>query len=317
MNRFLALLAMLALFPATLFGAQTVNRIVAVVNTDIITQYQIEQELEKRQMGAEAQALMAPEQLSELRQRALNSLIEETLVQQRVKELGLEVSQEEIEAAIGDVLLQNQLTREELIEALSLQGMEFDAYQEKLREQILRFKLLGREVKSKVDVTQQELLDYFREHIEDYRQKPMVHLARITFPLPERPSGEEVEAVRARAREAQERVRGGEDFLALLADYSGDGRAQGGDMGRFAEEELTAAFAEAVKGLTTGEVSEPVETPEAFHLFKVLERDTGSVRQFDAVKDEIAKTLTEQKTDGAFKSWAEGLRKSARIDIRE
>ncbi len=317
MHRFLALLLMLALFPATLYAAQTVNRIVAVVNAEVITQYQIDRELEKRKMGAEAQARLSSGDLDELRQRALNSLIEETLVRQRVKELGLEVSQEEIEAAINDVLLQNQLSREELIEALSLQGMEFKAYQENLREQILRFKLLGREVKSKVDVSQQELLDYFREHIDDYRQKPTVHLARMTFPLPDRPGPAEVESVRSLAVEARDRMRDGADFLAVLADYSGAGRAQGGDMGKVAEEELTAAFADAVKGLTAGEISEPVETPGAFHLFKVVERNAGSVRQFDAVKDEIAKTLTEQKTDGAFKSWAESLRKSARIDIRQ
>ena len=65
------------------------------------------------------------------------------------------------------------------------------------------------------------------------------------------------------------------------------------------------AFEQAIKPLGAGEVSEPVETPEGIQLFKVLERQTGSIRQFDAVKGEISKILTEKKTDEAFKTWAE------------
>ncbi len=316
MTRFLALLTVFMLFSGAWAQAETVNRIVAVVNKDIITQYQIDHELEKRQ-GKDAVAQLSSEKLGELRERALNSLIEETLVQQRVKELNIEVGEDEIEAAIGDVLLQNQLTRDELTEALKLQGMSFEVYRRNLREQILRFKLLGREVKSKVDVTHQEILDYFREHIEDYRQKPMLHLARITFPLPDKPTPARIDEVRALANEARSRLNQGEDFFAVQLAYAAEQRAEGGDMGTFAEGELTPAFDRAIKDLAEGQVSELVETPDGLHLFKVLSRQAGSVRQFDAVKDEISKTLTEQKTDAAFKTWAEGLRKTAYIDIRQ
>ena len=68
---------------------------------------------------------------------------------------------------------------------------------EVITQQILRFKLLGHEVKDKVDVTNQELLDYFREHIDDYRTKASVHLARMSFPLPDNPTPQQIAAVRA------------------------------------------------------------------------------------------------------------------------
>ncbi len=316
MNRFFALSTLLLLVLCPLAQAETVNRIAAVVNNDIITIYQVDRELEKRQFGEGGLAKLSPQALDEVRQRALSSLIEETLVEQRVKELGIAVTGDEIEAAIGDVLMQNQLTRAELIEALKLQGMDFDVYQDNLRKQILRYKLLGREVKSKVDVSNQEMLDYFREHIEDYRQNPTMHIARIGFPLPEKPSSAQVEATRSTAAGALARLQAGEDFFVLLLEYSTDQSAEGGDMGTFGAGELTPAFDRALTGLEEGAVSGLVETPDGIHILKVLGRQAGSVRQFDAVKGEISKTLTEQKTDEAFKSWAEGLRKSAYIDVR-
>ena len=171
-------------------------------------------------------------------------------------------------------------------------------------------------MKSKVDVSSQEILDYFRTHIEDYRQKPTMHIGRISFPLPEKPSTAQIDEVRGLAAEALAKLQAGEEFFSVLLEYSSVQRAEGGDMGTFGVGELTPAFDRALEGLDEGAVSGLVETPEGFHIFKLIGRQEGSVRQFDAVKDEISKTLTEQKTDEAFKSWAEGLRKSAYIDIR-
>jgi peptidyl-prolyl cis-trans isomerase SurA len=316
MKRFFTFSIILLLLLGSLVQAEVVNRIAAVVNNDIITVYQVDRELEKRQFGDGGLNQLSPQVLDEVRQRALASLIEETLVQQRVKELGIAVTDQEIEAAVGDVLLQNQLTRDELIEALELQGMDFEVYRDNLRKQILRYKLLGREVKSKVDVSSQEILDYFRAHIDDYRQKPTMHIARISFPIPANASPSQIDGVRSMANEALAKVQSGEEFFSVLLEYSTTQRAEGGDMGTFGVGELTPAFDRALDGLAEGEISGLVETPDGFHLLKLIDRQEGSVRQFDAVKGEITKTLTEQKTDEAFKSWAEGLRESAYIDVR-
>jgi peptidyl-prolyl cis-trans isomerase SurA len=315
MKLFFTFLTILLLL-CPLAQAETVNRIAAVVNSEIITLFQVDRELEKRQFGDGGLGQLSPQALGEIRQRALSSLIEETLVQQRVKELGIAVTDDEVEAAIGDVLMQNQLTRDELIQALQLQGMDFDVYRDNLERQILRYKLLGREVQSKIDVSNQEMLDYFREHIEDYRQQPTMHIARIGFSLPEKPSADQVAAVRSTATQALARLQAGEEFFAVLSQYSADQRAEGGDMGTFGVGELTPAFDRALEGLEDGELSGLVETPDGFHILKLLGRQTGSVRQFDAVKGEISKTLTEQKTEAAFKAWAESLRQSAYIDVR-
>jgi len=308
-----AVLLLMCLVPAR---AETVSRIAAVVNDEIITTYQLEKKVAERLSGQATGKELSAEERDTLRRGILSEMVEEALVRQRIAELGLKVSDDEIEAAIQDVQRQNKLTREQLVQALQYEGLAFDDYRENLRKQILRFKLLGREVQSKVEVTNQEIRDYFREHIDDYREPPFVRLNSITFPVPEKATPAQTEAVRAKAEEALEQLRHGEEFYTVLLSYSADQSANGGDLGSFREGELTPAFERAVRGLKEGEVSGVIETPQGFHILQVATRSSGTIRQFDAVKGEIEKTLAERKTEERYKEWAQGLRKNAYIDIR-
>ncbi|BCR02971.1 chaperone SurA [Desulfuromonas versatilis] len=308
----LALAAVLAL--ALNARGEIVNRIAAVVNDQIISTHQLDKELTARR-GPGWLSLPAAQQET-LRRETLPGLIEETLVQQRIAELGLKVSDDELEAAIQDVQRQNKLTREQLMQALEAQGMSFTDYQENLRKQILRFKLVGREVQSKVEVTSQELRDYFRDHIDEYREAPYLALSRISFLIPKGADSGQIDALHAKAEQALARIRGGEDFHEVLLAFVAENSAEGGDMGTFAEGELTATFEEAVRGLAQGEVAPLVESVDGFHILKVTEKSPGKIRQFDEVKGEIEKALKERKSEEGFKTWAEGLRKNAYVDIR-
>lgn len=316
MKRLLLLVAMLLLAPLSGVRAETVSRIAAVVNDELITTHQLDRKVAER-LTAEAGGQTLPaEKTDALRRSVLSELVEEALVRQRIDELGLKVTDEEIEAAIQDVQKQNKLTREQLVQALQFEGMTFEAYRENLGKQILRFKLLGREVQSKVEVTNQEIRDYFRAHIDDFREPAYVRLARLTFPLPAKATAVQIEAVRTKAEAAHARLRQGEDFYSVLLSSTADQSAEGGDLGSFKAGELTAAFERAVQDLKEGEVSAVIETPDGFHILRVEERSPGKIRQFDAVQDEIQKAIADQKTEVRFKEWAQGLRKSAYIDIR-
>jgi peptidyl-prolyl cis-trans isomerase SurA len=316
MKRLLIVVAMLLLAPLSNVWAETVSRIAAVVNDDLITTHQLDMKVAERlRAEADGQKLSAGE-MDALRRSVLSELVEEALIRQRIDELGLKVADDEVEAAIQDVQKQNKLTREQLIQALQLEGMTFDAYRENLVKQILRFKLLGREVQSKVEVTNQEIRDYFRAHIDEFREPAYVRLARISFPLPAKATAVQIEAVRAKAEEAIARLRKGEDFYSVLLASTADQSAEGGDLGTFKAGELTAAFEKAVQGLKEGEVSAVIETPDGFHILRVEELSPGKIRQFDAVQGEIQKAIADEKTEARFKEWAQNLRKNAYIDIR-
>jgi peptidyl-prolyl cis-trans isomerase SurA len=293
--------------------AETVSGIAAVVNDRVVTTHQLDQAVAAALEGKPEPGQM---ELANLRSQLLSRLIEDSLVEQKIAELGLKVSDEEVEAAIDDVQKQNQLTREQLVAALQAQGMDFADYKENLRKQILRFKLIGREVQSKVEVTNQDELDYFREHIDDYREAPYMRISRITFPVPANAAATEREAIRSKAEQARQRLVAGEELEAVLKAYTGEG-AEGGDMGIFKEGELSKVFDQAIRNLQQDQVSELVDGPKGnLYLFKVDVRKPGSIRKFDTVKGEIEQTLLKQKREERFKEWAQGLRKAAYIDIR-
>ncbi len=295
-------------------SAVVVSRIAAVVNKDIITTHQLDQKLQAQLAKKERQP--SPAQLGALRQELLSRMIEETLVQQRIKALNLSVSDDEVETALLDVQQQNQLTREELEEAVLVQGLEFDTYLDNLRQQILRYKLIGEEVRSQVDVPEREVVEYYRAHLDDYRLAPEVQLSAITFPVSEKASYQERQQILKVAGEALSRLQQGEELDQVAASYNETYGATGGELGRFVYGELVPEFVVAINGVETGSFSEPVAVAGGVHLLRVDDRFPGGLRQFDAVKFEIHQLILDQKTDARIKEWTRALKVKAFIDIR-
>lgn len=314
-NRLLALLAVsLCLAALSTAQAEMVSRIAAIVNSDIITTYELDQALNSQLAKADKPPSAA--QLGALRKELLSRLIEERLVQQRIRELGLQVGEDEIDNAILDVQKQTRLTREQLEQAVQAQGMTFAAYRDNLRKQILRYKLVGKEVRSKVDVSEQEVRDYYRAHLEEYRLPPTVTLSIMSFPVPEKAGVVERESIRQAAREALERLRAGEALEQVADAYRDSFGASASNLGTIAEAELTPAFTLAIAGVEKGGLGTLAETDRTIVLLRVDERTASGLRQFEAVRPEITQVLTDQKTDGRIKEWTQSLKQQAYIDIR-
>lgn len=251
-----------------------------------------------------------------MREQYLDRLIDETLVLQQIEELGLTVADAEVDEAIRDVQRNNKLTEEQLTKALESQGMSFDAYKAKLKDQILHFKLIGRQVQSKVEVSDTEIRNYFRAHIDEYREPPYVSLSNLIIRLPQQVGQQEIDEARTLADKTLERLKQGEDFEAVLDELTDAGLAQGGKMGRFKEGELSPDILEALNGLSPGDYSEPVENLAGFLVFKIDDRTPGRIRQFDQVKVEIKQMLLDEDREREFKRWSTTLKKKAYIDIR-
>jgi len=295
-------------------SAQVVSRIAAVVNKDIITTYQLDQKLQEQLAKKERQP--SPAQLGALRQELLSRMIEETLVQQRIRVLNLTVSEEEVETALLDVQQKNQLTREALEDAVQAQGLEFDAYRENLSKQILRYKLIGEEVRSQVDVSEGEVVEYYRAHLDDYRMAPEVQLSAITFPVSAKASDQERQQIRKIADEALALLRQNQELDQVASQYNATYGATGGELGLFVYEELVPEFVEAINGVADGSFSEPVQTAAGIHLLRVDKRLPGGLRQFDSVNYEIYQMILDQKTDARIKEWTRALKTKSFIDIR-
>lgn len=296
----------LLLTPSILIAAP-LGRIVAVVNNEIITSLQMEKALKER-----GPATLSPT----VRQEVLDGLIEERLLAQRAKELGLTVEPDEVETAIQDVQRQNRLTRPQLESALKQQGIDFADYRDNLRRQILRFKLLGRELQSRIEVSSREIRDDYQQHLDSYRRAPTVTLNALTFPLPGAAVAAERQRVTEQAQAARQRLVAGEDLAAVRDSLMGTVTVTGGEFGTFTEGELTDSFADAVRDLKVGEVSEVLTSATGLHLLQVTARTPGQVIPLEEVRDRIRDRLAEQKKEAALKSWLSELRQKARIEVR-
>ncbi len=299
----------LLLFSAGLAGGVIVNRIAAIVNDEVITTNQLD---EKLALYKENFKNLPESEMDQARSQVLNVLIEETLVKQRIKELKITVSDSQVESAIQDVQKSNRMTREQLIAALLNQGMTFEDYLEKMRMQLLRFQLVSQDVRRKVVVTEQELLDYFRNHKEDYRQEPFLRLGYLDFSIDNPLASEKI---RSRALEIQQQLRSGKSFGDILRTTSGEDHISGGELGKIRFEDLDPVYANAVRDLPEGGISEILETPDTLRLLYLEERNPGAVNKFEQVRAGIEKKLTDQRMEERFKEWAENLKKEARIEI--
>lgn len=311
--RSLVLIPLLLLVASGVLGAEPVSKIAAVVNQEIITTYQLEQELDKLMAD---RGVLSPPQMETARRQLLNRLIEESLLKQKIEEVGLRVTDAEVEEAIRDVRVQNKITEDQLKEAIKEQGLSFDDYREKLRQQILRLKLVSREVQSKVDITLQDVRDYFREHIDEYREPATVRLNYLMLPDRSASGGKGVAELQNEAGVLYSRLQQGESFSALAEELERSGDAQGGELGTFKEEELSPEVRQALSGLEVGSFSSPVTTAAGIMLVRVEERKAGGFRKFDEVRREIERLLQEQDRDERFRQWSKQLKEKAYIDIR-
>ncbi|MFP4560695.1 MAG: peptidylprolyl isomerase [Thiohalorhabdus sp.] len=255
-------------------AAQPVDRIVAVVNDEAITATELEQALQ--QAISELRQRMGPGNLPPrqvLRRQILDRLIIDRIQLQRAREQGIQVSAQEVDQAIGRVAQQNNMAPGQFRQALRSQGIDFAQYRQQLEEQILRSRLQDREVRSKVQVTDEEVESYLARQGQGGPQRYEYQLQHILVEVPEEASPEEADRLRDKTEELRERIRDGEQFgKVAAAESDGQNALEGGELGWLQPGELPAPVLAEVEAVEPGHLSRVVRTPSGFHLFKVTDR---------------------------------------------
>lgn len=255
--------------------------IVAVVNTELVTAAEVEQRIERMRAAMAGRGGQRPPVTDQLRQQALDSLIEERVLLTYARESGLRVDDAEVDRAVQSVAAQNRLTIDQLREQLRAEGMDFARFRSSLRDQILFERLREREVGMRTRVQEADVEKFLAERNATGARSSELNIAQILVILPEGASPEVVAERRARAEAALARVRGGEDFAIVAREVSEDAnRARGGEMGLRPAARLPDAFVQQVSGLRAGEVSPTLlRSGAGFHVLKLLERkDSAGVR---------------------------------------
>jgi peptidyl-prolyl cis-trans isomerase SurA len=276
----LALALMASALPALSQGARTGARngdyIVAVINSELVTAFEVEQRLAR--VRAEAQRAnnrLPPD--AELRQQVLDALIDERVQSTYARENGPRIDDVELDRAVANVAAQNQLTPAQLRERITADGMDYSRFRSSLRDQMAVERVREREVNARIRISDADIDRVVEQQRAEAAGDIELNLSQILVTVPEgAPDGVQAER-RARAEQALARVRAGEDFAKVAREVSEDAnRAAGGAIGRRSSKRLPDLFVEAVKNLRPGQVTpQLVRSGAGFHILKVVERAEG------------------------------------------
>lgn len=276
MKRILSLIAASLISHAALAAAPVeVDRIVAVVNSDAITQSDLRQRLEQvtRQLNRQGTPLPPADVLEK---QVLERLIIERLQIQLANETSLRVDDVTLERAIARIADNNKLSMTEFRKALERDGLTWEGFRNEIRNEILLSRLRDREVDSRIVVSDAEV-NNFLSHPENAVGQAEYNLAHILFRAPEGASPEQLARLRAKAEDVAARIARGEPFDKLAASYSDAPDAlSGGNLGWRNSERLPSLFSEAVGNLRPGEVTPILRSAAGFHIVKLLDRRGGS-----------------------------------------
>ncbi|HSR35566.1 MAG TPA: peptidylprolyl isomerase [Desulfurivibrionaceae bacterium] len=314
---FLLLAALHLLAAPAIAAAEIVDRVVAVVNDDVITFSDLNREggsIFKR-ITQQAPPDQVTAALIKARQEILSSLIDKLIVEQRAAKLDITVSDAELDDAVTRVLARNKVSREKFLHDLQMMGSSEREYRNSLRIQILQSKLVGQEIRSKVVITEEKIKEYYEKNYTGKVSADSYHILQMGFSWKDSTPAARSEAL-AKAEEARRLVLGGDDFRSVARKMSDlPSAADGGDIGVFSKGELSPAMKQHVLTLAPGQVSPIVETASGYQLFKLLS-DKGNIRAqqpLDAVHDEIRDQLYQQAMDAQYGKWVKELRDEAYI----
>jgi peptidyl-prolyl cis-trans isomerase SurA len=249
-----------------------VDRVVAVVNRDIVTASELRERVELAERELKRQGTPLPERAPFERQ-VLERLVLDKAQLQLAAESGIKVDEPQLDRTIERIAEGNRMTLAEFRRALERDGVPFARFREDVREQIVMQRLREREVDERIEVSESEIDVYLEENRAGGGERVEYALAHIVVRLPEQASPERIEQARSRAEKARAEARAGADFARLAASHSDAPDAmQGGLMGWRAEDRLPELYSNALAKLKPGEVSEVLRSPAGFHVLKLLER---------------------------------------------
>lgn len=253
-------------------AVDSLDRIVAVVNTEVITRIDLERESKMAVDSLRRQGTPLPQQ-DLLEKQLLERLITKHVLLQQARSTGLRVPDPELDAAVERIAEENKMTGPALRQAIAQTGVSFDRFREDVRGEMLISRLREREVDSRVTVSDAEIQSFLRAQEGHADKADEFNLAHILVRVPEQATPEELKLRRARAEAALTQLKAGTDFRQVTASFSDASDAlQGGEMGWRSAGRLPSIFLDAVRGLKVGQVSDILRSPAGFHIIKLVDK---------------------------------------------
>ncbi|UCG07300.1 MAG: SurA N-terminal domain-containing protein [Desulfobacterales bacterium] len=315
-----------AIFSTILFSGVTlaeelalVDRIVAVVNNELITLYDLNQKFEPYVKNIKALGYdedMERKTLFKVRSDVLNQLIDNMLAGQQTEKYKLTVTEKEIDSSIERIKSARYYTDEDLRAGLAQQGLTMEDFRKEIKEQLLRGKLVNLEVKSKIVVTMQNIKSYYDSHPEKYVGEKKYTLWNIYVNIPSSAADSEKQSVLRKMQVILDKLEQGQKFEDLVnGDFLTSMQAKGGELGLFLLKELSAQLQKIVKNMQAGEFSSILDTEYGYQIIYVQNIIETKTKSLAEAEKEIEDILYKELVDNKYQEWLKELRSRSHIKV--
>ena len=299
----LALAALCAL-TANLAWAQVqkLDRVVAVVDDDVVMASELQQRLNTIMAQIQAQQVQAPP-IDILRRQVLEQLIIERLQLQMASRASVTISEAELDQAIARVQQNAGVSPEQFRERLAADGMSMKSFRQQIRQELLIRRVEQGSVNRRIQISDQDIDNFLRSKEGEFWKSPQYELGHILIAVNSSAPADEVTKAREKAEQLAQQVQGGADFRRLaIANSAGQNALSGGDLGWRKTVELPTLFADALEGLKVGDVTKPFRSDAGFHLLKIhAERGSNEqVVEQTKVRHILVKTSAIRTDDDAY-----------------
>ena len=308
----LGAVALMPLSPSAQVRAEVVNRIVATIDGEPVTLFELERFAEQAPRRAAAGEQVATDQRA-----MLDELILEKIIKKQAEAQGVAAGEQQVDAYVASIRERNNLSDAQLKEALTQQGLTWEQYRTQVRTDIERAALINKEIRNKVTVSPEEIERYYKAHLDEFPTPERVRARLISRSVPAGASPEQKAAVREEAERIRKQAAAGKSFEELAkAQSQGPGAADGGDIGVIARGQMQPEFEQAAFALKPGEVSQVIETVSGYHILKVEKREGEAHQPLAEVSDAIREQLYREHMEGRYERWLkQDLRARYHVEI--
>jgi len=311
---------------ATTAAEPATDSVVATVNGVDITESKVQALMapQLEQMAAKDWSKLPPafaeQYKKQLRQQALENLIVEQLLDAKLKQAKIEVTEEEVMAQIGKIASGQRppLSVDDFKKKIEEYGRNFDELKQQIHKGLGYQKLMESQLAGKITVTEEDANNYYSENQKEFETPDQVRASHILIePKPTAANGDPNEAkaqAKAKAQNLLEQIKGGADFAELAKTNSAcPSSAKGGDLGFFGRGDMVEPFEKAAFSLEPGQISDVVETQFGYHIIKVTDHKNAGIMTFEQAKDGIINKLTQKKRFELAREFIESLKAKAKI----
>ncbi|APC19268.1 molecular chaperone SurA [Pseudomonas frederiksbergensis] len=274
-----------ALFLGTAASAavQSIDKVVAIVDNDVVMQSQLDQRVHEVQQTIAKRGGGTPP-TGVLEQQVLERLIVENLQLQIGERSGIRITDEELNQAVGTIAQRNNMTVDQFRAALTHDGLSYDDARDQIRREMIISRVRQRRVAERIQVSEQEVKNFLASDLGKVQLSEELHLANILIGTPESANSEAIQNAARQAMEIYQQLKQGADFSQLaIAKSASDNALEGGDMGWRKAAQLPPPFDRELSAMSVGEITQPARTPGGFIILKVLEKRGGG----NQVRDEV------------------------------